>query len=58
VGEHEIIFGGENEIISISHSALSKSVFASGALKAAEFIRNKPNGLYNMNDLLKEKLQI
>ncbi|NMA07235.1 MAG: 4-hydroxy-tetrahydrodipicolinate reductase [Ruminococcaceae bacterium] len=58
VGEHEIIFGGENEIISISHSALSKSVFASGALKAAEFISNKPNGLYNMNDLLKEKLQI
>ncbi|NLL92259.1 MAG: 4-hydroxy-tetrahydrodipicolinate reductase [Ruminococcaceae bacterium] len=57
VGEHEIIFGGENEVISISHSALSKSVFASGALKASEFIRNKPKGLYNMNDLLKEKLQ-
>lgn len=52
VGEHEVAFLGEDEIITLSHSALSKSVFATGAVAAAKWIVGKPAGLYNMNDLL------
>ena len=52
VGEHEVIFGGTNEVIKISHSALSREVFASGALKAAAFLKGKKNGMYNMSDML------
>lgn len=52
VGEHEVIFGGANEVIKISHSALSREVFASGALKAAAFLKGKKNGMYNMSDML------
>lgn len=54
VGEHTVSFFGTDEIISISHSAGSKSIFALGALKAAHFLANQKNGLYNMNDLLKD----
>lgn len=54
VGEHEIIFAGHDEIISLSHTALSREVFASGALNAALFMANKKGekGLYNMSNLL------
>lgn len=52
VGEHEVMFAGEDEIITISHSARSKRVFAAGALKAAKWIVGKPAGLYDMNDVL------
>ncbi len=52
VGEHEIIFAGHHEIISLSHSALSKEVFAVGAINAAIFLKGQPNGLYDMSDLL------
>ena len=52
VGEHEVIFAGQDEILSISHSAASKSVFAAGALSAAIFIHGKPPGLYAMKDLI------
>ncbi len=52
VGEHEIIFAGNDEVISLSHSATSKEVFAVGALKAAKFLANKMPGLYNMEHLL------
>ena len=52
VGEHEVIFSGEDEILKISHTATSKKIFALGALKAAEFIKNKPAGIYNMKDLV------
>ena len=54
VGEHEVIFAGSDEIISIAHSATSREVFASGALCAAEFMKGKPAGLYNMDDLIGE----
>lgn len=53
VGEHEILFLGNNETISIKHSAQSKKLFADGAIKAAEFILDKPNGLYGMPDLFR-----
>lgn len=53
VGEHEVMFAGHDEIVQISHSARSREVFASGALRAAEFLLTceKP-GLYDMNSLL------
>lgn len=52
VGEHEVIFAGNNEVLSLKHEAFSKTIFANGAIKAAKFIANKPAGLYNMNDML------
>ncbi len=52
VGEHEVMFVSDNESVSISHSAFSREVFASGAVKAAEFLYCKPAGLYSMNDLI------
>ena len=52
VGEHEVLFAGEDEIISLSHSARSKKVFAAGAIKAAKWIVGKPAGKYDMNNIL------
>ena len=52
VGEHDVIFAGHDEVITLSHSAQSKEVFAAGAVKAAKFIVGKPSGLYDMGDIL------
>ena len=52
VGKHSVIFFGNNESLEITHNVTSRSVFASGAIKAANFIIHKENGLYNMNDLV------
>lgn len=52
VGEHEVIFAGRNENVTLCHSALSREVFADGALKAAEFIKGKGAGMYNMSNVL------
>lgn len=52
VGEHEVMFLGTDEIITISHSARSKAVFATGGINAALFMVGQPNGLYSMADLL------
>lgn len=52
VGEHEVMFLMEDESISVSHQALSKRVFATGALRAAQYLLDKETGLYNMNDLV------
>lgn len=52
VGEHSVIFAGNDEILEIKHSALSKNVFVEGALKAAKFLIDKEPKLYTMNDLL------
>ena len=52
VGEHDIIFAGHDEVITISHSAQSKEVFAVGSVRAAKFLYNKPAGLYDMNSVL------
>ncbi len=51
-GEHSIIFAGNDEVIEIKHQALSKTVFATGALKAASYINTKENGLFKMKDVL------
>lgn len=56
VGEHEVIFAGSDEVITISHSAASREVFAGGALAAAEFMNGKPVGFYSMNDLIGEMI--
>ncbi len=55
VGEHEVIFAGEDEIITISHSARSKRVFAAGAIRAAKFLNGKGAGVYAMKELLSEE---
>ena len=52
VGEHTVLFGGKNESVSLSHSAFSRSVFALGALRAAEFMVGMPAGFYSMTDLV------
>ncbi len=55
VGEHEVMFAGEDEIITISHSARSKRVFAVGAIRAAKFLKAKEAGMYEMKDLLAQE---
>lgn len=52
VGEHEVIFAGTDEVITISHSARSKEVFATGAVNAAKFLYGKTKGLYDMQDII------
>ena len=52
VGEHDVIFAGYNEVITISHHAASREVFAMGALRAAEFLKDKSAGMYNMKELI------
>jgi len=53
VGDHEVIFAGQGEIIEFKHSATSRDVFATGALKACEYMYRKEPGLYSMDDILK-----
>ncbi len=52
VGEHDIIFAGRDEVITLSHHAASKEVFAVGAVNAAVFVAGKPAGLYDMSQLM------
>lgn len=52
VGEHEVIFAGRDEVLTLSHSAASKEVFAAGAVSAAAFLAGRPAGLYRMKELL------
>lgn len=54
VGEHEVIFAGQNEMISLSHSAQSKEIFALGAIRAAKFVSFSDPGLYFMKDIINE----
>ena len=53
VGDHDVIFAGTGEVIELSHKAISREVFAVGALKACAYMSNiSKAGLYNMNDVL------
>lgn len=52
VGEHDVIFAGADEVITFSHSAYSKAVFAKGAIQAAKFLAGKPAGMYDMSDVI------
>ena len=52
VGDHDVYFCGEDEVITFSHRADSKKVFATGAVRAAKFVAGKAPGLYDMKDVL------
>lgn len=52
VGEHEVLYCGEDETITLKHSAQSKKIFAVGAIKAAHFLVEQSIGLYDMEDVL------
>ena len=52
VGEHDVLFCGKDEVITLSHSASSREVFATGALRAAHFMAGKSAGFYNMDDVV------
>lgn len=52
VGEHEVIFAGQDEVIEFKHTAYSKAVFAKGAVQAAKFLAGKPAGFYDMSDVI------
>ena len=52
VGQHDVIFAGKDETVTLAHEATSREVFATGAVKAAGFMVGKSAGLYDMNDLL------
>ena len=53
VGDHKVLFFGKEESVEITHKALSRENFASGALRAAEWICNKKSGFFTMDDVLK-----
>ena len=52
VGEHEVIYAGEDEVIEFKHTAYSKAIFAKGAVSAAAFLAGKEPGLYDMSDVI------
>jgi 4-hydroxy-tetrahydrodipicolinate reductase len=52
VGEHSLVFAAEDEIITLSHSARERSLFARGAIAAANWVAGRPPGLYSMQDVL------
>lgn len=52
VGEHEVIFAGEDEVITFEHTAHSKAIFGKGAVEAAKFLKGKGAGFYDMKDVI------
>ena len=52
VGEHDVIFAGQDEVITFNHTAYSKAIFAKGAVQAAKFLAGKPAGRYDMADVI------
>lgn len=52
VGEHDVIFAGKDEVVTFSHTAYSKAIFAKGAIEAAKFLAGKEAGMYNMADVI------
>ena len=55
VGEHTVIYSKNDEIIEIKHEALSRKIFADGAIKAILYLKNQKAGLYTMKDVLNIK---
>ncbi len=53
VGQHEVLFAGNDEILTLTHSATSRNIFAVGAVAAVRFLSHQPPGLYNMESMLK-----
>ena len=56
VGEHEVIFAGHDEVVTLTHQAQSKEVFAAGAVNAAVFLASQPAGMYHMGNLISSKI--
>ncbi|MBR3470247.1 MAG: 4-hydroxy-tetrahydrodipicolinate reductase [Lachnospiraceae bacterium] len=56
VGDHDVIFAGEDEVITFSHTAYSKAVFGKGAVQAAKFLAGKGPGYYNMSNVIDASL--
>lgn len=54
VGDHDVLFAGQNETVTISHSASSREILANGALCAAKFLLAKNPGLYTMSDIFED----
>ena len=52
VGEHDVIFAGNDEVITFTHTAYSRAIFGNGAVQAAKFLAGKGPGLYNMGDVI------
>ena len=52
VGDHEVLFAGQDEVIEFKHTAYSKAVFGKGAVEAAKFLAGKPAGRYDMSDVI------
>ena len=52
IGEHSVIFAGEEEVLTLSHSATDRGLFARGAIAAALWVKDRPPGLYDMQDVL------
>ena len=52
VGEHDVIFAGQDEVVTFSHTAYSRAVFAKGAIEAAKFLSDKTSGMYDMSDVI------
>lgn len=52
VGEHDVIFAGKDEVVTFSHTAYSKAIFAKGAIEAAKYLAGKGAGLYTMKDVI------
>ena len=55
VGEHEVIFAGTDEVITLKHTAYSKAVFAKGTVEAAKFLAGKKAGIYDLQDVIQAK---
>ncbi len=52
VGDHDVIFAGQDEVVTFSHTAYSRAIFAKGAIAAAKYLNGKPAGFYDMQDVL------
>ena len=55
VGDHDVIFAGTDEVITISHRAYSRAVFGNGAIAAAKYLAGKEAGYYNMGHVIDAK---
>ncbi len=56
VGDHDVIFAGQDEVVTFSHRAYSRAVFAKGAVSAAAFLAGKEAGMYDMADVIEASL--
>ena len=52
IGEHTVIFAGAGERLEVAHKTSGREIYAAGALRAAHWVYNQPNGLYSMRDVL------